>query len=158
MSTVEQLYQKQSKLLNQLEYLPKLELPLLLKECYYGALSGQLSSSSSDAGYLIDNFRLNAWVPDNDKVEYKISIQNPNDWKQRLIIRHELWRGYGKSSTQFSERKYGKWDKHLDVAIEKIRAIQIQYVKNKLEQVKIEIDSALYAVKKEKELFESFFD
>lgn len=156
MSTVEQLYQKQSKLLNQLEYLPKLELPLLLKECYYGALSGQLSASNG--GYLIDNFRINTWIPDNDKVEYKISIQNPNDWKQSLIIRHDLWRGYGKSSTQFSERKYGKWDKHLDVAIEKIRAIQIQYVTGKLEQVKIEIESALDEVKKEKELFESFFD
>lgn len=149
---LDQLRHRQANYIKQLDYLPKLCMVLLLKECYYGSLAGQLNRE----GYHINNLVFKTHVH-GDSVEVYIYIQHPEDWSRKYVIRH-FTETSGRSPTYHVKSQYGKWDKHLEDAIEIIRQGQIEYIQGKLANVEKQICNLLGELDKERAEFESLFD
>lgn len=149
---LEQLNSTKAKYLLALEYLPNLEMVGLLKECYYGSLGGALGGT----GYHINNLVFKTHVH-SGSVEVEIYIQHPEDWKRKFVIRH-FTKSECRSPTYHSKSQFGKWDKHLEDAIEVIRQGQIKYVEGKLADVNKRIDDLVSELHKEKAEFEMLFD
>lgn len=149
---LEQLESTKAKYLLALDYLPKLEMVSLLKECYYGSLGGVLGGT----GHHINNLVFKTHVHSNS-VEVEIYIQHPEDWTRKFVIRH-FTKSLHKSPTYHSKSQFGKWDKHLEDAIEIIRKGQIKYVQDKLADVNKRIDDLVSELDKEKAEFEMLFD
>lgn len=147
-----QLNQKQSDYIKQLDYLPKLDEVTLLRECYYGSLGGVLNQN----GYQVGNLVFKTHVH-NSSVEVEIYIQHPEDWKRKFVIRH-FTKTEGRTTTFHSKSQSGKWDKHVEDAIEIIRQGQIKYVQDKLADVKKQISDLIAELDKEKSEFEMLFD
>lgn len=149
---LDQLRNTQSNYIKQLDYLPKLEMVSLLRECYYGSLSGRLNTE----GYVINNLVFKTNVA-NNSVEVEIYIQHPDDWKRKFVIRH-FTETSGRTPTYHVKSQFGKWDKHLEDAIEIIRQGQIKYVQDKLVDVDKRISDIIEELDKEKLEFEMLFD
>lgn len=149
---LEQLRNTQSNYIKHLDYLPKLDMVMLLKECYYGSLANTLGGT----GWHVDNLVFKTQVY-NSSVEVEIYIQHPEDWKRKLTIRH-FTQSEGRSPTYYTKSLFGKWDKHLEVAVGLIRQGQIRYVQNKLTDIETQIAGLTSQLDKEKEEFEALFD
>jgi hypothetical protein len=149
---LDQLRHRQADYIKQLDYLPKLCMVSLLKECYYGSLGKVLSGDGKQIGNLV--FKTDVH---NDSVEVEIYIQHPEDWTRKFVIRH-FTETSGRSTTYHVKSQYGKWDKPLGEAVEIIRQGQIKYVQDKLADVDKQISDLLGELNKEKSEFESLFD
>lgn len=149
---LEQLRNTQANYIKQLDYLPKLDTVLLLKECYYGSLANVLGGT----GWHVDNLVFKTHVC-NSSVEVEIYIQHPEDWKRKLTIRH-FTQTEGRSPTYHTKSLFGKWDKHLEAAVELIRQGQIRYVEGKLADIEKQIVGLTSQLDREKEEFEVLFD
>lgn len=149
---LDQLRHKQADYIKQLEYLPKLCMVTLLRECNYGSLAKVLNGDGKQIG----NFVFKTHVH-NNSVEVEIYIQHPEDWSRKFVIRH-FTETSGRSPTYHAKSQYGKWDKHLEDAIETLRQGQIKYVQDKLAGVEERISDLLGELDKEKLEFERFFD
>ena len=149
---LDQLRHRQSEYVKQLEYLPKLDMVSLLRESYYGSLGKVLNGEGKQIGNLV--FKTHVC---GNSVEVEIYIQHPEDWTRKFVIRH-FTETSGRSPTYHVKSQYGKWDKHLDDAVEIIRQGQIKYVQGKLADVEKQISDLLGELDKEKLEFESLFD
>lgn len=149
---LEQLRNTQSNYIKQLDYLPKLGMVSLLRECYYGSLGNTLGG----LGHHINNLVFKTHVA-NSSVEVEIYIQHPEDWKRKFVIRH-FTETSGRTPTYHVKSQFGKWDKHLEDAVEIIRQGQIKYVQDKLVDVDKRISDIIAELDKEKSEFEMLFD
>ena len=149
---LDQLRHRQADYLKQLDYLPKLGTVLLLRECSLGSLAKVLSGDGKQIGNLVFKTHVHG-----NSVEVEIYIQHPEDWSRKFVIRH-FTETSGRSPTYHVKSQYGKWDKHLDEAVETIRQGQIKYVQDKLADAEKQISDLLGELDKEKLEFESFFD
>lgn len=149
---LEQLELTKARYLLALEHLPNLEMAGLLKECYYGSLAPHLGGS----GYKLGNFLFKTQVH-NSSVEVEIRIEHPDDFRKSLCIRHYTATS-GRSPTYHSKSQFGKWDKHLEDAIDVIRQGQIKYVQDKISDIDKQIANLIGELAKEKAEFEMLFD
>ena len=149
---LDQLRYYQSNYIKQLDYLPKLDMVSLLRECYYGSLAAHRGC----IGWKVGNFLFKTHVH-NNSVEVEIRIEHPDDFRKSLCIRH-FTETSGRTPTYHVKSQFGKWDKHLDDAVETIRQGQIKYVQDKLNDIEKRIYTLLAELDKEKSEFEMLFD
>lgn len=149
---LDRLRKIQSDYIKQLDYLPKLEMVPLLKECYYGSLAAHRGCIGKKVG----NFLFKTHVY-NNSVEVEIRIEHPDDFRKSLCIRH-FTETCGRPPTYHSKSLFGKWDKHLEDTIETIRQGQIKYVEDFLAEVNKRIDDLVSELDKAKAEFEMLFD
>lgn len=130
---------------------PNLEFALLLNYCYYGYFH-----CLPEGSYTIDKFTFTV-SPKLEGIEYSIGIVNPNDITEYLCILHMFW-AKNTRHTYFTNYKSGKWDKYLEITKDKIKNLQVAYLRNKLNIVQKEISDICALDKRIKAKFEMLFD